>query len=303
MKQISIKNEFLSLKVLDYGAIIQELTFYPKDRPPIPLVVGFEDPEGYRDDKACLGACVGRFAGRISGGFELDGRYYPLHTVVKNVHLHGGAEGFQKKFWMVEEVVSGTEPAILLAYTSPHMEEGYPGRLRATVSYRLSGRSLHIRHQATTDQKTVVNLVNHSYFLFGQSPSLREYQLQLQCSNYVETLENLLPTGRILPVEGTDYDFRQARVLHSVHLDTPFVTDPKATEVARIYDPVSGMRMQVRTNQPGLVVYTPRDFAGICFETQNLPDAPNMAQFPSSVLQEGSVYENATEFLFNCEAG
>lgn len=299
MKQISIKNDFLNLKVLDYGAIIQELSFREGSGPATPLVVGLKNPEGYIDDKNCLGACVGRYAGRISGSFRLDGVSYPLHTVVKDVHLHGGREGFSKKYWQIDEVTEGGEPRVTLSYISPHMEEGYPGQLRAEVTYTLRGNSLQITHRATTDRKTVVNLVNHSYFLLGNSPGVRNYRLQLHCAEYLETLDNLLPSGRILPVKGSAYDFMAERPIGDTHLDTPFIISESATDAARVIAPDSGIRLRVRTNQPGIVVYTPRDFAGICFETQNLPDAPNMPHFPSSVLEPGLEYENSSEFIFD----
>lgn len=298
MKQISIKNDFLKLKVLDYGAIIQELSLHGGNGHSTPLVVGLNRPEEYIKDKNCLGACVGRFAGRISGSFRLDEKEYPLHTVVKDVHLHGGNEGFCKKYWHIEEVTTGSEPRVTLSYISPDMEEGYPGQLRAEVTYTLREWSLHIAHRATTDRKTVVNLVNHSYFLPGKSQNIRNYRLQLNCQEYLETMENLLPSGRILPVEAGPYDFREERAIGNTHLDTPFIISASATEAASLLAPETGIRLTVRTNQPGIVVYTPRDFAGICFETQNLPDAPNMPHFPSSVLEPGAVYENISEFIF-----
>jgi len=303
LKQISIKNEFLSLKVLNYGAIIQECLFTDGSAPPTPLVVGFEDPGRYIPDKTCMGACVGRFAGRISGGFQLDGEAYSLHTVVKDVHLHGGQEGFSKKYWDIDEVRQGKEPFATLSYLSPHLEEGYPGALRAKVTYRLKRNALEISHQATADRKTIINLVNHSYFLFGESPHIRDYQMWLNCNEYLETEENLLPTGRVLPVEGTPFDFTNARPLGETSLDTPYVTGPGRGDTACIYAPGPGIRMRVQTNQPGLIVYTPRDFAGICFETQNLPDAPNMPHFPSCVLEKGAVYENTSVFLFDRPEG
>jgi aldose 1-epimerase len=299
LKQISIKNDFLSLKVLDYGAIIQELIMYDDNCPPAGLVVGMSNPQQYLGDRNCMGACVGRFAGRISGKFSLNGEDYPLHTVVKDVHLHGGLEGFNRKYWNFDEVWPGPEPYVTLSYVSPHMEEGYPGRLRAEVTYRIKERSLQITHRATTDRKTVVNLVNHSYFLLGSSTNIQDYRLQLNCPEYLETMKNLLPTGNILPVKGSPYDFTEGREIGTTHLDTPFVINTSATETASLFAPSSGIRMRVRTNQPGIVVYTPREFAGICFETQNLPDAPNFPHFPSSVLEPGRVYENTSEFLFD----
>lgn len=297
MEQISIKNDSLSLKVLDYGAIIQELLFHG-DSGAVPLVAGFREPHGYLNDNNCLGACVGRFAGRISGRFNLEGKEYPLHTVAEDVHLHGGREGFWKKYWTIGAIDNGAEPAVTLSYLSPHMEEGYPGNLRAEVTYRLKGNSLIISHRATTDRPTIVNLVNHSYFLLDETDSIQKYHLWLNSEAYLETKANLLPTGNILPVNGTSYDFRREREIGSFHLDTPFVIANSAPQAASLYSPKSGLRMRVSTNQPAVVVYTPREFAGICFETQNMPDAPNFPHFPSSLLQPGIVYTNTSAFTF-----
>lgn len=286
------------MTVLDYGAIIQQLLFKDKYGRETNLVVGLDTPDAYLDDKSCLGACVGRYAGRISGGFRLHGKEFPLHTVVKDVHLHGGKAGFFKKYWTIKEVNQGEEPYVALTYLSPHMEEGYPGALEVLVTYSLKGSTLIIDHKATSDQTTVVNLVNHSYFLLDSAPEIEHYHLQLNCREYLETHDNLLPTGKILPVAGTAYDFLEPRPLGSFRLDTPFLISKKPGHAARLNSGHSGIGMSVKTNQPGIVVYTPPGFAGICFETQNLPDAPNHPHFPLSVLEPGELYHNTSQFIF-----
>ena len=154
-----------------------------------------------------MGACVGRYAGRISkGGFELDGKTYPLHTK-DGIHLHGGKEGFAYKYWIIEEVGHGDEPFVRLSYTSEHLEEGYPGNLKAVVTYKISNNELHIIHEATSDMSTVVNLTNHSYFKLDKENGIGHYALQMNCPQFVETHENLLPSGRTLPVNGYQVRF------------------------------------------------------------------------------------------------
>jgi aldose 1-epimerase len=222
--------------------------------------------------------------------------------VARDVHLHGGKEGFFKKIWNIKEVVHGEQPKIVLSYISPHMQEGYPGTLEAVVAYCLSGNTLIIDHKATTDRSTVVNLVNHSYFILDDARDIGHYQLQLNCREYLETHKNLLPTGKILPVDGTPYDFLEPRPLGPFLLDTPFVIARGKRDAAFLYSSNSGIGMRVRTNQPGIVVYTPPGFAGICFETQNFPDAPNQPHFPSSVLEPGERYHNRSEFIFENQA-
>ncbi|MCX2720447.1 aldose epimerase family protein [Lentiprolixibacter aurantiacus] len=297
MEQVSIKNDYLSLKVLNYGARIQELLFRDKSGNWQNTVVGFEDPEEYLHDAISLGACVGRFAGRISsGGFTLDDVFYPLYNE-KGVHLHGGKEGFARKFWEIREVHEGEDPFVKLAYTSPHLEEGYPGRLQVLVTYQLIKGNLRISHEAITDRNTVVNLTNHSYFKMDEEPNISHYLLQLGCRQYLETHSNLLPTEKLLDVYGTAFDFQQSRAIGETRFDTPLVLH---TDFAgSVYSPVSGIRMRVTTNQPAVVVYTPPSFAGICFETQNYPDAPNISTFPSSLLKAGESYLNQSVFTFD----
>ncbi|MDX1315782.1 MAG: aldose epimerase family protein, partial [Eudoraea sp.] len=278
-------------------ARIQKLLFRDKTGEWQNMVVGFEDPEEYLKDPISLGACVGRFAGRISGGgFTLNDKFYPLYNE-KGVHLHGGKEGFAYKYWEVKEVNEGEDPFIKLAYSSPHMEEGYPGKLEVQVTYQLIKGSLRIAHQATTDRDTVVNLTNHSYFRLDDASSVSNYQLQLACKQFLETHDNLLPTGKLLDVEQTMYDFQQAKPIGETLFDTPLVLH--SAFAGSIYSAMSGIRMRVTTNQPAVVVYTPPGFAGICFETQNYPDAPNISSFPSSRLNAGESYLNQSVFTFD----
>lgn len=297
LEQVSIKNDFLSLKVLNYGARIQELLFRDKAGKWQNVVVGFDDPGEYLKDPISLGACVGRFAGRISGGgFRLGDVFYPLYNE-KGVHLHGGKEGFAYKYWEIKEVNEGKDPFIKLAYTSPHLEEGYPGNLEVLVTYQIIKGSLRIAHEASTDRDTIVNLTNHSYFRLDEAASVSAYQLQLACSQFLETHDNLLPTGRLLDVSRTAFDFQQTRAIGKTRFDTPLVLH--SAFAGSVYSPLSGIRMRVTTNQPAVVVYTPPAFAGICFETQNYPDAPNIPAFPSSLLKAGESYLNQSVFTFD----
>ncbi len=297
MQQVTIKNDFISLKIVDYGARIQELLFKDKNGVWQNTVVGFDEPERYLEDPISLGACVGRFAGRISGGgFTLDEEFYSLYTE-DGIHLHGGKEGFAYKYWEIMEVHQGNDPYIKLTYMSPHMEEGYPGNLEVTLTYQLQGSALKITHEAITDKHSVVNLTNHSYFKIDSSAEISHYMLQLGSEQFLETHSNLVPTGSMSSVQGTDFDFRESRRIGDTLMDTPFAL--YSPFVAAVYSPLSGIRMRVKSNQPAVVVYTPPEFAGICFETQNFPDAPNIASFPSSSLKPGMKYYNESEFAFD----
>lgn len=299
MQQVTIKNDFISLSVLDYGAIIQKILVKDKEGNVLNIVVGFENPENYLEDDKFLGACVGRFAGRISNsGFELDGNSYHLKSE-DGIHLHGGKESFGKKYWKFETIDNSEHPWLKLSYKSPHMEEGYPGNLIASVTYRLVGNSLHIVHEAVTDRTTVINMTNHSYFCLDNTNSIDHYELQLECPEILETQDNLLPTGKLISVKDTDYDFLTRKEIAGKRLDTPYVVSDDAKKVAELYSPVSGIQMKVESNQPAVVVYTPPEFGAICFETQNYPDAPNIQSFPPAVLHPGETYYNQAIFTFD----
>ena len=300
MEQVSIKNEVLSLEVLNYGAIIRELRFRNAAGSWTDLVRGKNAPEDYLEDPFSIGACVGRYAGRLSGGRVLiDGEEYPL-TNQDGITLHGGLRGFGRRFWKIASVSpSGKAPQVRLEYKSPHLEEGFPGNLEVGVTYRLLSNALIIRHEATTDRPTVVNLTNHSYFKIDSRPGISHYHLQVSAKQRLETDQRLLPTGRLLPVRGTDFDFRTPRQLGGTLLDTPFALEPSSEYGAQVYSPVSGLRLRVFTNQPAVVVYTPEDVPSICLETQNYPDAPRHSHFPSSLLLPGQTYLNESRFVFD----
>lgn len=299
LEQVSIKNEVLSLEVLNYGAIIRKLRFHADAGSPMDLVLGKESPEDYLKDRFSIGACVGRYAGRLSGGvLHIDGTKYPLPNR-EGITLHGGERGFGRRFWEIASIVpQGKQPEVRLEYKSPHLEEGFPGNLEVAVTYRLAANSLIIRHEATTDRPTVVNLTNHSYFRIDRQPGISHYLLQLSASKRLQTDKRLLPTGQLLEVVNTDFDFRKARPLGTTLLDTPFVLDNTAACAAQVFSPASGLRLKVFTNQPAVVVYTPEDFPSICLETQNYPDAPRHDQFPSPLLLPGETYLNESRFVF-----
>lgn len=284
--------------VLDYGATIQKLLVKGEDGNYTNVVVGFNHPSRYRLDDNVLGASVGRYAGRISnGGFEIDRARYDLFQE-DGVHLHGGKEGFHQKYWTIEEVDNSDKPFVKLTYLSKHLEEGYPGNLSVSVTYKLMNNALQVIYEGITDRSTVINLTNHSYFKLDENPYIDEYDLQLNCPYRVETKENLLPTGDIIPVRKTEYDFLLPRKIGVQRLDTIFVKDIGNEKVAEIHSKTSGINMKVYTNQPALVVYTPPDFPGICFEAQNYPDAPNQPDFPKSLLRPGDIYNNISIFKF-----
>lgn len=299
MQQVTINNGLISLTTLDYGAIIQKILFKDKNGKQQNCVVGFEEPEDYLMDDHFLGACVGRFAGRISQGqFCISERTYPIFEE-DGVHLHGGKQGFGRRFWKLIEHSEAPDPYVTYQYISPHLEEGYPGQLTVRVTYQLLGNTLKVLHTATTDQPTIVNLTNHSYFILDEDAILDDLVLQIRSKKRLGTDEKLLPTGIVEQVENTKFDFRQPKRLGKLRLDTPYLVDPTQDPLAIARSLKSGIQLSVSSNQAALVVYTPDDLAAICFETQNYPDAPNQTAFPSSLLLPGETYFNESFFTFD----
>ncbi|QCX00747.1 galactose mutarotase [Aggregatimonas sangjinii] len=299
MKQLTISTPHITLIVLNYGAIIQKLLVKDANGNTVNVVMGHDNAADYLTDERYLGAVVGRYAGRISNGsFELDRQIYHLHQE-NGVHLHGGKEGFSKKYWTFEDVHYGNEPYIKLSYTSAHLEEGYPGNVKVSVTYKLKHNQLHMVYEATTDRTTVINLTNHSYFRLDDAPNLAAHKLQLNCSKYAELDAKLVPTGKLLSVRKTEMDFREPANLGNISLNHPFLVDRSTRIAARMSSRFLGIMMEVLTDQPVLIVYTPPDMPAICFEAQNFPDAPNRPKFPSSVLRPNDVYTQATQYRFD----
>lgn len=299
LKQVTLSNDFMTLMVLDYGATIQKLLVKGNNATFTNVVVGFNHPSRYRLDENVLGASVGRYAGRIAkGGFELDREKFFLHQE-DGVHLHGGKEGFHQKYWTIEEVNTTENPHIKLSYKSRHLEEGYPGNLTVNVTYKLMGNALQVIYEAVTDRSTVVNLTNHTYFKLDSDPFIDNYELQLNCPYLLELDEKCLPTGDIVPVRKSQFDFLLPRKIGVQQFNSVFVKDLGSEKVGELHSNTSGISMKIYSNQPAVVIYTPQDFPGICFENQNYPDAPNQPDFPNSILRPGEIYNNISIFKFD----
>jgi aldose 1-epimerase len=296
--------------VLSYGGIVQSLLTPDRDGHPGNVVLGFADLEGYlTHPDPYLGALVGRYANRIAHGrFPLDGVTYALAQNDGTNSLHGGDRGFDKRMWEVTPLDGGAH-ALRLTRTSPHGEEGFPGRLEVTATYTLQeDGSLAFDYEAVTDAPTVVNLTNHSYFNLGGAGNAGGHELRLAASRYTPVGEDLIPSGGLAEVADTRFDFRRPRKVgsgydHNFALDGG-VTDA-AREVAELHDPASGRVLTVSTTEPGLQLYTgdhlgepfaPGD--GIALETQHYPDSPNRPDFPSTVLRPGEVYRSRTVYGF-----
>ena len=293
------------------------------------ITLAFDDVAGYlAPGGPYFGAIAGRVANRIAGGgFTLDGTRYRLACNHGGVHLHGGEVGFDRRIWHATADEGDGEDRVALRYVSPDGEEGYPGTLTAEVTYRLTdGDELSIELTATTDAPTIVNLTNHTYWnLAGAgSGSIEDHELQLDCSQVLEKDAGALPTGAIVPVRGTPFDFTSPRrvgerIEAAGGYDHCFVIDGEPGTLrtcARLHCPATGRAMEVATTQPGVQLYTAefltrtagaggRTFArrgGLCLETQHYPDSVHHPHFPSTVLRPGAPYRHRTVHRFRTTA-
>lgn len=306
-------------RVLSWGATLRDLAVPGPDGQLHRSVLGFADLASYLANPAYLGATCGRVANRIGGGrFTLDGRAYELARNEGGVtHLHGGRRGLSHRPWHVAEVAAD---AVTLTRISPAGEEGYPGKLDLSCTYRLlAPGTLRVEMQARSDAVTPVNLAHHSYFTLDPGHSVHELAVQVAARRYTPLDDFSVPTGEIAPVAGTSYDLRAPRRLGEagIGFDINYVLDPPAGELrfaARVACPRNGRTLDVWTTEPGLQLYDAGNLAetdkgldglahgrnaGICLEAQKFPDAVNQPGFPSPWLRPGELYRQATEYRFS----
>ena len=322
-----LENGTLGVELLTLGGIITALRAPDAQGVQEDVVLGFDDLDGYLDGHPYFGALIGRVANRLGNArFTLDGRE---HQVVANEGLnalHGGPHGFDTAVWTARDASTPEGPAVDLRYRSPAGESGYPGTLETLVNYALRGGTLRLEYRASTDSATPVNLTNHLYFnLAGAaSGSILRHELALEADAYTPVDDALLPTGEILPVRGTPFDFshphpigeRLAELGAIGGYDHNFVLRGSGSLAlaARAVDPASGRVLEVATTEPGLQFYSGgqldgsirgkrgavyQRYQGFCLEAQHFPDAPHHRSFPSVILRPGETYTQTTEYRFS----
>ena len=321
----------ITICISSYGAIITSIQTPDRYGVADEIALGFDSAEGYLNDfyiNNCpfFGAIAGRYANRIANGeFSIDGIIYRLAKNNLGNSLHGGIKGFDKQLWK-GKIISGDDyNGVELTYFSPHLEEGYPGNLSVTVTYKLNNSNeLAIEFSASTDQKTVLNLTNHTYFnLSGCRKPITGHKLTIFSRQMLET-EKLIPTGEFLDISDTVYDFSKSKTIGRDIDSLPFGYDNSyvlenskgiSPMVALLQDEESGRYLEIFTDEPSLQLYTgfyiPEvtghkgikygKYMGVALETQHFPDSPNQPEFPSTLLCPGETFESKTIFRFGVD--
>ncbi len=326
---------------MNYGGTILSLRVPDREGTFDDVVLGFDTYANYRSERyhaesPYFGALIGRYANRIAKGtFALGETTYRLATNDGPNHLHGGNAGFDKRYWTGRPFVDEKGPALQYTYTSSDGEEGYPGRLTATVTYRVTDdNEVVVSYEATTTAVTPVNLTQHTYFnLAGHDAgTVLDHQLTVNASHFTPVDSTLIPTGEIRCVSGTPFDFRSSAPIgarihadnrqiefargydHNYVLDRSDAGANTLVPAARVYEPTSGRVLTVRTTEPGLQFYSGNFLngtlvgkgntayerrSGFCLETQRFPDSPNQPAFPSTILSPEETYRSRTVFSFS----
>lgn len=328
----TIRGGDLTMQVTNYGARVVTLWAPDREGRYEDVVLGYQNIDRYVNNtgERFLGAVVGRCANRIAGGtFTLDGETYTLPQNDHGQTLHGGLNGLDRVVWNVDSVKADR---LVLSYLAADGEEGFPGNLSITMTYTLTPENgFEITYRATTDKPTVANISHHSFFnLKGEgNGTVTDNLLTINGSAITPVDSVLIPTGEILPVEGTPFDFRSARTIgeridqENVQLkngrgyDMNWVIDRKSPDdvewIASLYEPVSGRGIEVWSDQPALQFYSGNFFDGsttgktgkplrfresVALETQKYPDGPNHPDFPSTILRPGEVYTHTCLYKF-----
>jgi aldose 1-epimerase len=320
-------------RIMTYGGIVQSLKVPDKNGQFGDVVLGYDDLNGYVTNSPCFGALIGRYGNRIAKGkFTLDGKEYTLAINNPPNNLHGGPLGFDKKVWKATPLMTADGPALQLTYLSKDGEEGFPGNLKVTAIYTLTDdNGLQLDYTATTDQDTLCNLTQHSYFNLAGKGDVLGHLVFINADKFTPVDSTLIPTGEFKPVAGTPFDFRTATAIGARINDNDeqltfghgydhnwVVNKPlgKYGLIARVTEPTTGRAMEVWSTEPGVQFYTGNFLDssitgkggqvyqlrnGFCFEPQHYPDSPNHSQFPSAELKPGQTYQNTIIYKFSVQ--
>lgn len=322
--ELSDSDANIRVQLIEYGATITNLWCADRRGEIADVLLGCPKPADHAKPHPHFNCIVGRYANRITNAqFTLDGQRYELDANLPPHQLHGGKRGFANQLWRGE--TSGNQ--VRFELTSPDGDAGFPGELHVVAIYALESRTLRLEMTARTTKPTPVSLTAHHYFnLTGQHGScVGDHEIQLYADHYLPVSENLTQLGRIEPLAGTPFDLRQrtrlSDRLDSQHpqvrladgFDHTFALNGDGfRDAAFVYDPLSGRTLTVRTDQPGVQLYTCNTLdalgkngvrygkhQGVCLETQQFPDAPNHPNYPNAILRPGTEYQAVTEYEFD----
>lgn len=328
-----------SVSVSDFGGTLVSLLAPDRTGRLTDVLCGYESADVYARADGYLGATVGRYCNRLARGhFDLDRQSYELYCNDGQNHLHGGKVGFSHRLWEVAERQDGDEPSLTLTLFSPDGDEGYPGNVTVSVTFTVTtDHALSLHYTATTDRATPVSLTNHAYFNLGgfASGDVLAHTLMLDAESYLRTDAGLIPTGELVPVEGSPFDFRAPKPIgqdfslshpdlalaggydHCVNFTGWRAGSRELRLRGSLYHPASGRKLELLTNSPCVQLYTANflknpDFPlrggypqqpqhAVCLETQLMPDSPNHPDFTDCVLRPGEVYDYTTVYRFLVE--
>lgn len=329
----TVSNENMSFSVTDYGCILTSILLPDGKGGKVDAVLGYSTLSDYARGTSSFGAVVGRFANRIGGAkFSIDGTEYQLDVNDGVNCLHGGFNRYDKMVWASSIVSTKSGLGVRFTRVSPDGEQGFPGNVRYEITYTLNkDNQITLKYKATADKATPINITNHSYFNLAGRGSVEDQILQMNCPSYIPVDKTLIPTGKIVSVKGTPFDFiKPKRIGDDIKstgsgYDHCFVTESyspdmenafsgELRQIAEVTDSKSSRGMKVYTDQIGVQLYTGnflneeigRDgmrynkHEALCLETQCFPDTPNKSGFPSCILQPEEKYKAVTiyEFVF-----
>ena len=323
-----INDNQITVKITNYGGIITAIETPDKNGKLENIACGFDKLETYLSAEYLgnypyFGALCGRVCNRIAAGkFTLDGKNYSLAVNNGPNHLHGGLVGFDRKLYAAELIETNDRIGVKLSALSPNMEEGYPGNLKISCTYTLNNANeLNLEYFAETDQTTIINLTNHTYFnLTGGKDQILDHELRLAAKTYTES-RDMIPTGEIVAVTGTPFNFQSKKKLCKnieeleTGYDLNFVLNNDEGNLVFagcLSEETSGRQVEVSTTQPGIQLYTgywiPEliiegnkkfgSYSGVALETQHYPDSINHADFPPVTLAPGDKFHEITVYKF-----
>ena len=327
---IMSNNKGMEISIIDYGGIITSWTAADKKGDYKDIVLGFNTLGEYEAETPYFGALIGRYSNRIAEGkFNLEGQEYTLAVNNGVNHIHGGLKGFDKVVWDAKTILNDSTVSLELSYLSKDMEEGYPGNLKAKVTYTLNNEDeLSVIYEATTDKPTIVNLTQHSYFNLTAdfNQDILGHEIVINANSYLPVDDTLIPTGEFREVNKTPFDFRKSKAIGKQindenaqleigngydHCWVLNDQDKGLRFVASAYEAVSGRLLEVYSDKPGIQFYTGNFLdgtlptkskgtyqirTGFCLETQYYPNSPNQDNFPSVILNPGNKYKSKTVF-------